>query len=251
MTGQANGNSPQIQCIDHLFSVLAGAEPPRDVQRPAVEPNGPAPQSAAWPAPAAWQADYEWIQEEKKRLEAYTLSQLALVRQQREELLQRKNSTEQAMIQREQELNRQARLLANAGEILKRREQAVAEREAALTSQGQMLTQMQDQVRALQQTRDQLQREIEQHGLQREQQRLQATQLEESIRAARTELFNFEKPLKERQKAWEHEQALLATARSQLEQRRAALEKDEEAMKRRLAEVEEIESRLRGDYQTC
>lgn len=251
MTGQANGNSQQIQCIDHLFSVLAGAEPPREAPRPAVEPNGTGPQSAAWSAPTAWQADYEWIQEEKKRLEAYTLSQLTLVRQQRDELQQRKNSTEQAMIQREQELNRQARLLANAGEILKRREQTVAERETALTSQAQVLAQVQDQVRALQQTRDQLQHEIEQHGLQLEQERLQATQLKEAIRAARIELFNYEKPLKERQKAWEREQATLAAARTQLEQRRAALEKEEEAMKRRLAEVEELESRLRGNYQTC
>jgi hypothetical protein len=251
MTGQANGNSQQIQCIDHLFTILAGAEPPREPQRPAGEPKETGPQSAAWSAPTAWQADYEWIQEEKKRLEAYTQSQLALVRQQREELLQRKNSTEQAMIQREQELNRQARLLASAAEVLKRREQAVAERETALTSQAQTLAQVQEQVRALQQTGDQLQRDIEQRNLRLEQQRLQATQLEEAIRAARTELFNFEKTFKERQKAWEQEQALLTAGRRQLEQRRAALEKDEQAMKRRLAEVEEIEARLSGDCRTC
>src|SRR5579875_3633820 len=180
MTGQANRNSQHIQCIDHLFTVLAGAEPLRPAQPLATESRETGSQSAAWSAPAAWQADYEWIQEEKKRLEAYTLSQLALVRQQREELLQRKNSTEQAMIQREQELNRQARLLANANEALKRREQVVAERETALASQAQTLAQLQEQVRALQQSRDQLQREIEQRGLQLEQQRLHAAQLEEA-----------------------------------------------------------------------
>jgi chromosome segregation ATPase len=247
MPDQTNGNSQQIQCIDHLFTVLAGAEPPREATRPAAEPTETGPQPAAWLARADWQAEYQWIQEEKKRLEAYTLSQLALVRQQREELLQRKSSTEQVMIQREQELNRQARLLASAGELLKRREQAVAERETALTSQAQTLAQVQEHVRALQEARDQLERDIEQRSLQLEQQRLQATQLEEATRAARTELFNSEKTLKERQRACEQEQAVLAAARSQLEQRRAALEKDEEAMKRRLAELEEIESRLGSD----
>jgi hypothetical protein len=56
--------------------------------------------------------------------------------------------------------------------------------------------------------------------------------------------------LQQRQQAWEQKQAETAKFVAQMEQRCRTLEKAEEAAKRRLAELDDLEERLREEFET-
>ncbi|HXG12419.1 MAG TPA: hypothetical protein VNK04_21865 [Gemmataceae bacterium] len=260
MTDQSQ-TFPYQQTVDQLFTwvgqsadsaAASPANPPSQDRTalPAAEtPTAPADSPPPWSGLTDWQGEYQWLQEERKRLEAYTLSQFALIKQQREELLGRKSGIEEALALREQELNRQLKLLAEGAETLAKRDRELAEREAALAEQQQRLNNARQELHALQQANVQLHRDNEAQRLLAAELRLQTTHLQEAVRAARSELAALEQVLRRRKEEAEAERAELAESRRQLERRHAALEQAEEALRRRVAEVDQLEAQLRRELE--
>jgi DNA repair exonuclease SbcCD ATPase subunit len=221
-----------------------------------TEPDaGPPLQPGACPAPLAWaqlsnwQEEYQWIQEERKRLEAYTLSQFALLKQQREELLGRRSGIEETLALREQELNRQMKLLAEGTAAQEKRDCELAERETALTAQMEKLANARQEFQTLQQVNAQLQSENETQFLLAQELRLQSTHLQETVRAARSELSVLEQALQRDKNAAEEERAEITASRRQLEERHAAMEKTEGSLRRRVAEIDQLEAQIRHELE--
>jgi chromosome segregation ATPase len=197
------------------------------------------------PSLSDWQTEYQWVLEERRRLEAYTVSQFALIKQQREELLGRRAGIEETLALREQELNRQLRLLAEGSETQEKRNRELAEREAALAAQMETWAAARQELQALQQINSTLQTENEAQRILAEELRIQVAHLQEAVRAGRSELAVIEQVVRRRQQAAEEERGELAAARRQLEQRFAALEKAEESFRRRTAEIDQLEVQIR------
>src|SRR5262245_37305579 len=195
MANRSDEPAPHVESVDQIFSWLAEAvhtgHVPREAVQPPQAPGTAAPAPASVPpsspiapfAPAPRQADlqaeHRWLQEERKRLEAYTLSQFALIKQQREELLTRKTQIEEALALREQELNRQMKILAESNEALQKRGKETAEREAVLSEQLEQINNAQQTLQTLQQTSARMQKEIEAQRGQLEQTRIQSAHLQE------------------------------------------------------------------------
>lgn len=234
----------------------AGETPPHAdpaIQTPAIATPIPLAISLdATPIPTRltdWQSEYQWVVEERSRLEAYTLAQFALIKQQREELLGRRAGIEETLALREQELNRKLRLLAEAQDTLDCRNRELAEREEDLQQNMEKLSSARTELQLLEQSCLQLQTENEAYRLLAEEHRIQTAHLEEAVRATRSELGILERGLQQRRRAAEEERAELAASRRQLDQRFTALEEGEESLRRRVTEIDQLEVQIRQELE--
>lgn len=172
------------------------------------------------PANAESGPEYDWLVEERKRLEAYTQHQLHLIKQQREEFLRSSAQVEEAFARKGQEVNRQLKQLQAQTELQSRREHALAEREAFLATHQQTLIAAEEKQSALQQSSRELQEWII----------VQETALDQ----LRVETM----PLAE-----------LNARQIHLENRFRALEEAEAALEQRLQEVDDLETQLRSELE--
>src|SRR5436309_3336752 len=255
MAGPSNAN-PYAQSVDWLFAQLPGASPSFVAPAPSVQPTtlangaargepGQAPSFALSEPPAAvgvspeLRAGYEWLQAERKRLEEYTRTQFATIQQQHQALLAKHFRSEEALTLRAQELNREMQYLASQTEALQRRDRELAAREQALATQMEQLAQAEEEILAMQRTTVDTQKDTEVQRTLLEKLRADTANLQTSGAAARAEFETFESTLKEHQAAWEEKQAQMAAHQLEMEKRYQAMQKDEEAVQRRLAELEE------------
>jgi chromosome segregation ATPase len=267
MTGPNNPRASHAQFVDAVFARVGGEQ--RDARPAATNAVGvlmagptavqqgatrrPLPDPAQTAVPAAQSGDprseYEWIGEERRRLEAYTLQQFAQIKQQREDFIRQRSQIEEAVALKGQELNRQMKLNAAQTEALQRREKELAEREAGVAGQEERLAGARQELADLRQAGRDLQAEVGAQRLILEQQRGESAQLSDSIRTARTELIAYEEALQYRKKAWQDEQAELSARQTQLDQRFGALDQAEAALDRRTAELVELEGQLRTEIE--
>jgi DNA repair exonuclease SbcCD ATPase subunit len=235
------------QFVDAIFARAPIARGPVDPTRtpmPPVALDGSRYERqdlAAPPAPPPSgdaESDYQWLLEERKRLEAYTHKQLALVKQQREEFLRTSARMEESLAHKGQELNRQLKQAQAQAEALEKRERDIAEREALLANHEEQIT----AARQLRQENDALQQALSGK-------RVEATELREAVRLARHELVAYEEALQYRKRAWQQQQDDLAARQARLDDRYRALEQAEESLQQRLQEVDDLEVKLRTELE--
>ncbi len=249
----------QTQVVDAVFARKNGRGRPSGKSNGAVRLDQ-TPPPGAFCEQADLKAEHEWVQEERKRLEEYTVNQFALLKQMREEMLAHRCKSDETLLLRQRELDRQAKLQAGRAEALKKREALVAEREAAVTRQaaeGEVslavhlarLARSQEDLKALEQANEKLQNETIGQRLTLEQVRQETAQAQQGLRAAKGELEGIEQVLAQKKRAVEEQQAELAARQGRLEERYVALERAEKALERRRAEVEELEEAVRSELE--
>lgn len=252
---------PRPQIVDAVFARSPQGAPvpldPPSVSRPKIartgRPETPASLSAIY-GRSDLRAELEWVQEERKRLEEYTLGQfdliqkqLALLKQEREALLAQRSGLIKNQAIRQQKLNRQMKLLTARTAALQQREKAITEREAALPSHSEEVDKIKNELQTLRQERDQLQATLETQQTLLGQVRVEAQNLEQAAQNVRAELAALEEAVGNRKETWAAEQADFQGQRIQLDDRYLALEKSEEALHRRMAELDKLEARLRRE----
>jgi hypothetical protein len=229
-----NGLHPlQAPAVDSLFVQLVEGN---GASRP-TPPREPEP--AQW-SPAGWSdppADlekvpelreaYRWLQGERRRLEEYTRTQFAAIQQRHQQILAQHFRNEESLALRTQELNREMTFLAAQAKIIQERAAELAQREKALA---------------------------EQEALQRAHPHSAAPLPDKADRpetngTAPNELAEVAHALKEHQEVWESKQAAIADRLAQMEQRYQALDQAEEAARRRMAELDELENRLMQEFE--
>lgn len=271
MSGRSELPESHVRSVDQIFTWIAEApsRPPparvlrEQLQAPTVsapEPTGgpvggartegpPGQVLSRMPPSGDLQTEYEWLREERQRLEAYTLGQFALIKQQREELLGRKAGIEESLALREQELNRQLKLVTDGTEALRQRDRELSERETALAVQTQRISQAAQECRAFQESNARLRQENESQRLQAEQLRIQLAHLQEAVRFARSELAAVEQAARKRKEALDSAEVELAASRTQLGQRFAEVERAEASLRRRESELDQLEAQLRRELE--
>jgi DNA repair ATPase RecN len=235
-------SSPYTQCVDWLFAQAQDAGPV-PLPTPIVGASAPARAvtlPAEWPSqpprlerPSDLQTAYAWLQAERGRLEEYTRCQFGLLQEQHHQLLGRYYQNESQLALREQEVNREVQFLTAQAEALRERARGLAEWDEALHRQMDSLAQMQAAPRdaaALEALREETGHR-----------RLSAAAAQAKFDAAEARLL-------EHKQAWEQKKAEVMARQLEMERRYKDLEKAEEAVGRRLAELDELEERLR---QTC
>ncbi len=98
-------------------------------------------------------AEPSWLQDEMKRMEAYTSAQLAKLEEQRKILLNHQTEVEKDLVLKRQQLNQQVCLISSRVAALQKREQALTEREAALAAESERLRKAQQELLILVQNR--------------------------------------------------------------------------------------------------
>ncbi len=246
-----------MQSIDLLFTGLNGesavyAPAPRHHGGPGDVPARPMEFSPSMPPEGAQldpRAAYEWLVNEKKKLEEYTRGQFDMIQQQHQALLAKHFRSEEALALRAQDLNREMQFLASQSEGLQRRAHELAEHEMLLNAQIEKLAQAQEELISLQNSSENTRRDVEVQQEFLSQLRAETAQLQRLGQCTRTEFNDFETTLRERQQAWEKKQAEFVARQAQMEQRYAALDKAEETSKRRVAELDEMEDQLRREFE--
>jgi chromosome segregation ATPase len=255
---QDSGGLPTAAPNLDEFTLAANPFPALSLPRDRTSP-GEAPQ----PAPPAFQrpdlrAEYEWLQEERRRLEASTRTQFAMLRKTHEASLASHYENAQKVTLHCQEVNRQMRLLTSHREALQKREEELTEQETAVGAREAQLAEAQKELAQLAESRAQIERELEAarqalEPLSTEKARLEAEvqtardRVEAEIQAALDQLALHEEELAKRKRSWEEEQTRQAAGRKHLEQRYLALEKAEETLERRTRELDDLEARVRRD----
>lgn len=194
-------------------------------------------------------AEYEWLREERQRLETYTLSQLSQIARQREDLTMRKSEVEATFALKEQEINRQLKLLKERTEFVEHRERQLANKEAELEMASERIQAEEEALSTLRQTQGKLQHEIEKQRVDLEHLRLKAQHLQESARAAQNELISFEKSLESRREAIEKVESAVNTRQSHLLERARIIEQSEKSLRIREQELDELEAQLRCEIE--
>lgn len=257
MTGLTDPRQAHAQFVDAVFARTPLMRPPADLaqttspnghvdparwQREAAAPSQPPPEGDA-------RADYAWLIEERKRLEAYTHHQLAQVKQQREEFLRYCTQMEEALALKGQDLNRRLKQVATQAEAQEQREGELAGREAFLAGHQHQLMAAHQELTRLQHLGQQWQEEtaVQQQGL--EALRAQAAALDEAVGFARRELVGYEEALEYRKRAWQEQQEEQARRQAHLEDRYRALEQAEASLRQRLQEVDDLEEQLRTELE--
>jgi chromosome segregation ATPase len=253
-SGGVHGAMPNLDEFTLAANPFPNVALPRDRMAHAEAP----------PPPAVFQqpelrTEYEWLQEERRRLEASTRTQFAMLRKTHEASLASHYENAQKVTLHCQEVNRQMRLLASHREALQAREEQLTERETAVSTREAQLAEAQKQLAELAQNREQIKHELEAFRQALEPLRAEKSRLEEEVHTTRSrvddeiqaalgELAVHEEEVAKRKRAWEDEQAKLATGRKHMEQRYLALEKAEETLERRTRELDELEARVRREF---
>jgi DNA repair exonuclease SbcCD ATPase subunit len=257
-------HAPHAHSVDWLFAQLPG-----EGSRAAASASGIAglgssqgPSALAAPPPVVWpqpppaiedasdlQAAYQWLQNEKSRLEQYTRNQFEMIEEQHQAMLTKHFRSEQMLALRSQELNREMQFLANQTEVLQGRSRELGEREVALAEQVERLAHAQEELLSLEQTSANIRQNTKGQQYVLERLRAETTQLKAVDIEARGRFDAFEAELKERQAAWEKNQADITARQAQMEERYQALERAEQAAMRRLTELDEVENQIRGELE--
>ena len=121
---------------------------------------GPSPGASSEPGTSQAALDTlvepNWLQDEMKRMEAYTFAQLAKLEEQRKILLNHQLQVEREVVLKRQQLNQQVCLISSRLAALQKREQAMAERETALAAESERLRKSQQELLAMFQSKAQM-----------------------------------------------------------------------------------------------
>lgn len=230
-----NGTHPlQAPAVDCLFVQMADGT---DTGTPA--PAQPQWCPAGWPDPPAdlekvpeLREAFQWLQAERRRLEDYTRNQFAALQQRHQAILAQHFRNEETLALRTQELNREMAFFAAQAKIIQERAGELARREKAVAEQAERL-------RAQQELQG-----LGEHPLGPD-----PADWPIDTEAPANELAEAASALAEHQAAWEGKQAEIADRLAQMEQRYQALERAEEAARRRMAELDELENRLTQEFE--
>jgi hypothetical protein len=236
--------------LDEFFARVAAqsdAAPPLAAAPPPVAAAPPIP-----PAPLApqgngiqYQAEREWLQEERQRLETYMAKHFGLLKQQREEFAGWRTQVEETLVAREQEVNRRQRQVAAQEEAQARREAELTEQEAGLERQkAEPIIAAEEELKALQAAIGQARQETEQLREIHEQLQTDAERLQQESLRAQNDLASLEATIQERRQLMEQEQSKWHSQWQHLERRQVALTKAEEMVQRRQAEVKGLEKQI-------
>jgi hypothetical protein len=258
MSAWNRSDSPHVlRALDSVFSQLGGKP---DLES-GPEAGATAPDSTAAASPAEiqpppkvetqadLQAAYEWLLRERKRLENYTNSQLARLKNEHAAMLSRHYTNEQVLILRTQELANKEEFLTRQTRSLQEQAAQLAERERALADQREDLCRAHDEHAAVQESCDGARHDAEvQHAL-LDTLRAETVAVQRDREKARADLDVMEQRLEQQREGREREQALLAARQAELDQRFNALQKAEEATERRLRELDDLEARLQQEIE--
>jgi hypothetical protein len=187
----------------------------------------------------------QWIGEEAQRFKAYIGQQLSALRQQRHDLTALHAQLEAKSITREQELNRQQSVLAAKTDLLRQREEVIARQEMALARGREELAELEQTLRDFQEQRNLAEQEIVDLRRRGNALRAEVEQLQHSANAVREGM----KALEEQRRAFKAEQDAWAERLALWERRQSTLDRDEQSLQRRTAEVEELEERVRAELE--
>ena len=261
----ATFNSTQrnpAQVIDLLFAHVQGGrgfsrpapasgwDPPA---APAVAADGPAPTEASPPPLVRDAADLraanDWLQRERRRLQEYTQIQMARIEKEHLALVSRNYLNEQTVILRCQELSRKEELLAQQVRVLQQQTAELSRREQAVASRLEEWSRVQHDLANLCQTRASIEQDTEQLQTLLGTLRAETTALQASREASRAELEALGQALRNERETRAKEQALVRAHQAQMEQRLRELDETEQVAQRRVAELDELEVRLRDEFE--
>lgn len=248
----SHGSNRRVESLDNFFAGLY------DQSLGHLAGDAPAPPSPPAPAPvpalspehaAETRVQAEWLAEERERLDQFTTKHFAMLQRQREELAAFQSQIEANLVTREQELNRQGKLLAAHRELLEQREQKLAQQEANLAAQSEKLATVAAEVAALQETRERVRQDIEVLCGRLEQSRIETQQVEQAKCTAQSEVDALAELREEHQRKWQVEQAEGKERLRQMEQRAQVLEKAEHSLRIRSGEIDELEFQIRQELE--
>jgi hypothetical protein len=250
--GASNADSC-IQAIDQFF--VDTASPPRASRRSAIRstpPPRPVEEDTVYEIaanPEEKAAEQQWSREERARIEAYAANQLAQIKQQREELAAWRSQVEAALVAREQEVNRQLKLIAVRNDKLQNREAECTAREADLAidleKSGQMLTARESARRQQQEAEAAVVAQTEVLA----QLTARVAEAEEALRKAEMERTRVVDDMADYNRARDDEEREWNVRRHELERRVEKLEQSEQAMARQVMEAAEVESLVRAELE--
>jgi DNA repair exonuclease SbcCD ATPase subunit len=256
MSAWNRSDSPHVlRALDSVFSQLGG-KPDLECNPEAVatgQDNAAAPAEIQAPPKVETQADlqaaYEWLVRERKRLENYTNSQLARLKNDHAAMLSRHYTNEQVLILRSQELANKEEFLTRQTRSLQEQAEQLAEREKALAAQREDLCRAHDEYAVVQESCNGVRHDAEaQHAL-LDTLRAETIAIQRDREKAREDLEVMEQRHEQQREARDREQALLAARQTELDQRFSALQKAEEATERRLRELDDLEARLQQEIE--
>jgi hypothetical protein len=253
MTTSNGWRPPPIQVIDWLFTHYN--DPPAAdgpfAAAPAAEealnwePESPPPIQD----PADLRAANDWLHRERGRLRQYTETQLARIRTEHQSLVQQKYLNEQTMILGGQELTRKEELLARQSRALQQQALELSRREQALCGQLEQWSRARGELETISQVRVQTEQETAQlksllGGL-----RDETLALQKAREETQAELEAMAQALEQHR---EQRAADLARARAnqeEMERRLRALDLAEQVAQRRVADLDDLEVRLREEFE--
>ncbi len=245
---------PATQALDWVFTYYASRPTwDRQMLSTPVAP-GPAVLATMDGPPEVKDADdlraaNAWLQREWERLRQYTQLQLGRIQKESQELVNQNHLNEQAMIQACQELSRKEELLTRQSRALQQQAAALSGREAALVEQLGAWSQAQAEFPVLREQHQRTEQEAAQAQALLESLRGELQGVQQARQATQAELETLAQAAEEQRAAREKEQALTRALQAEMEQRRRALERAEQAAQRREAELDELEARLRAEFE--
>ena len=253
MTTSNGWRPPPIQVIDWLFthfndppaSDASFAAAPAGPDAPQWEPEAPPPLRDAGDLEAA----NDWLQRERTRLRQYTETLMARIRTEHQALVDQKYLNEQTRILGGQELTRKEELLARQSRALQQQALELSRREQALSGQLQQWSQARSELETLSQDRVRTEQETEQlkallAGLRDETLALQKTR-----EAAQNELEAMTRTFEEHREERARDLARTRANQEEMERRLRALDLAEQAAQRRVADLDDLEVRLREEFE--
>ncbi len=232
-------NSHPAPVVEHL----PGKDRPKakavTIQQATLPTPRPAPEDGDLVSEAAW------LREERERLQAFTLKQLETITKKREELVLRRNKVEQELALREQQVNRQAKLVADRTRAIDERERKLSQAEERWHAEQERLNKIEQTARRLEATKTRLQREIEKQRTTLESLRLQIPQFEERARSAEAEMRAFENRLQQQKES----AAKFDVKQEQIDKRFKSIEDADRALQQREMELDELEAKLRCEIE--
>jgi len=257
MTTSNGWRPPPIQVIDWLFTHFDSPSLPMGHVGSAPAPAPAAPDGPEWepesPPPLLDAADTraanEWLRRERDRLRQYTETQLARIRAEHQALLNQKFGNEQTMILGGQELTRKEDLLARQSRALQKQALELSMREQALSGKLEQWSRARGEMDTLSQARVQTEQETEQlrgllAGL-----RDETAALQKSREATQAELETMARALEEQREERAKDLARARANQEEMERRLRSLDLAEQAAQRRVAELDELEVRLREEFE--
>jgi len=253
---------PHLQALDRFFTRFGGGVPdaPSSLEVfPPVRAEGAGPSADLASAPAGppevrgpedLEAAHRWLLQERRRLEAYTRSQLARMQEERQALVQQHSLNEQSLVLRSQELTRREEAVLAQGRALQQQGEDLSRREQALVGQLSQWWDAQQELAALQEANQQVHQDTAAHRSLLDTLRAEVAAVRQSQEAARAELENLLSEAEQQRQSRAREEEVLRERQAQLERRLREAERTELAGQQRLAELDDLEASLRKELET-